>query len=48
MPVNGFYNGTGIYRVRFMPDETGEWTFVTASNAPEGLGLKLKLLIRGR
>jgi len=30
--VNGFYDGGGIYRVRFMPDATGEWRFVTHSN----------------
>ncbi|MBZ5585088.1 MAG: DUF5060 domain-containing protein [Acidobacteriia bacterium] len=31
--VDGFYDGEGVYRVRFMPDETGEWTYVTSSNA---------------
>jgi hypothetical protein len=30
--VDGFYDGDGIYRVRFMPDVEGEWTFVTRSN----------------
>ncbi|MCC3377156.1 DUF5605 domain-containing protein [Cohnella sp. REN36] len=29
----GFYDGDGVYRVRFMPDEEGEWTFRTSSNA---------------
>lgn len=33
--VPGFYDGDGIYRVRFMPDETGEWRYVTHSNRPE-------------
>lgn len=31
----GFYDGDGIYRVRFMPPTTGEWTFRTHSNQPE-------------
>jgi hypothetical protein len=31
--VDGFYDGGGVYRVRFMPDEVGEWTYTTASNA---------------
>jgi hypothetical protein len=30
--VDGFYDGGGVYRVRFMPDEVGEWTYTTASN----------------
>ena len=29
--VPGFYDGDGIYRVRFMPDTEGEWTFATRS-----------------
>ncbi len=33
--VNGFYDGNGIYKLRFMPDTEGCWTYVTASNAPE-------------
>ena len=33
--VDGFYDGDGVYRVRFMPDEIGEWSFRTSSNAPE-------------
>jgi hypothetical protein len=27
--VGGFFDGDGIYRVRFMPDEQGEWSFHT-------------------
>ena len=34
----GFYDGDGIYRVRFMPDTSGSWTFETASNLPELAG----------
>lgn len=33
--VPGFYDGDGTYRVRFMPDTEGEWTFRTRSAAPE-------------
>jgi hypothetical protein len=29
--VNGFYDGDGKYKVRFMPDAMGEWTYATAS-----------------
>jgi hypothetical protein len=31
----GFYDGGGTYRVRFMPDAAGAWTFVTRSNKAE-------------
>ena len=31
--VPGFYDGEGIYRVRFMPDAQGTWRFRTRSNA---------------
>ena len=31
MRVPGFYDGDGIYRVRFMPDNEGEWTYRTRS-----------------
>jgi hypothetical protein len=30
--ANGFYDGDGIYRVRFMPDTRGRWKYKTASN----------------
>ena len=33
--VAGFYDGDGIYRVRFMPESTGGWTYRTHSNRPE-------------
>jgi len=32
---DGFYDGDGIYRIRFMPDELGAWTYVTKSNKSE-------------
>ncbi|HVW22700.1 MAG TPA: DUF5060 domain-containing protein [Opitutaceae bacterium] len=33
--VSGFYDGGGVYRVRFMPEAAGEWTYRTHSNRPE-------------
>jgi hypothetical protein len=33
--VDGFYDGDGVYKARFMPDVPGEWRFVTVSNQPE-------------
>lgn len=35
VPVHGFYDGDGIYRVRFSPDAEGQWTYTTRSNRPE-------------
>jgi hypothetical protein len=31
----GFYDGDGVYRVRFMPDAVGPWQYVTRSNRKE-------------
>ncbi len=33
--VPGFYDGAGTYRVRFMPDNQGEWTYTTISSVAE-------------
>ena len=33
--VTGFYDGVGTYRVRFMPDSVGTWTYCTQSSRPE-------------
>jgi hypothetical protein len=33
--ANGFYDGDGIYRVRFMPEKKGKWSYSTASSAKE-------------
>jgi len=33
--VAGFYDGHGTYKVRFMPDALGEWTYTTRSSASE-------------
>jgi hypothetical protein len=30
--VKGFYNGSGNYLVRFMPESTGMWSYATVSN----------------
>lgn len=30
--VRGFYDGEGVYKVRFMPDRLGEWRYRTESN----------------
>lgn len=32
--VDGFYDGEGRYKLRFMPDSVGEWTYETRSNRP--------------
>lgn len=31
--VEGFYDGSGTYQIRYMPDEEGEWTFETSSSS---------------
>ena len=31
--VTGFYDGEGTYRVRFMPDTQGQWSYETQSSA---------------
>lgn len=31
--VEGFYDGGGVYKIRFMPTEEGAWSFTTSSNA---------------
>ena len=31
----GFYDGNGVYKIRFMPDDIGEWTYNTKSNTAE-------------
>ena len=33
--VDGFYDGEGVYRIRFMPDRQGRWRYETRSNRPE-------------
>jgi len=31
----GYYDGNGIYKIRFMPDKEGAWSYVTTSNKKE-------------
>lgn len=31
----GFYDGKGTYKVRFMPPNAGQWTWITHSNHPD-------------
>jgi len=31
--VSGFYDGEGIYKIRFMPKSEGKWTYLTISSA---------------
>jgi hypothetical protein len=33
--VDGFYDGDGVYRIRFMPDTPGTWRYRTQSNLGE-------------
>lgn len=33
--VEGFYDGDGIFKIRFMPDKEGTWTYKTKSNSAE-------------
>ncbi len=37
--VHGFYDGDGVYRVRFMPDTLGKWAVETESNAAQLNGI---------
>ncbi|MCZ4346033.1 DUF5060 domain-containing protein [Devosia neptuniae] len=39
----GFYDGDGVYRIRFLPETTGEWSFLTRSNAGALDGVQGKL-----
>lgn len=36
--VTGFYDGDGVYRIRFMPDAPGQWTYETVSSTPQLAG----------
>lgn len=38
--VNGFYDGNNTWRIRFMPEELGEYSFSIRSNIPEYNGLQ--------
>ncbi len=32
--ADGFYDGSGTYRIRVMPDERGQWTYTISNNIP--------------
>jgi hypothetical protein len=32
--VSGFYDGDGVFKVRFMPDQEGQWSYRTHSSLP--------------
>jgi hypothetical protein len=38
--VDGFYDGGGIYKIRFMPDQEGDWSYIIESNSPSLSGKK--------
>jgi hypothetical protein len=39
MEPEGFYDGNGVYKIRFSPDTQGNWTYVTQSNRKELNGI---------
>ncbi|MEO7580854.1 MAG: DUF5060 domain-containing protein [Massilia sp.] len=43
--VNGFYDGDGVYRLRFMPDTVGEWRYETRSNRAELRGKRGAIMV---
>ncbi len=40
LTIPGFYDGLGIYKVRFMPQKEGKWAYTTVSNAKKLNGKK--------
>jgi hypothetical protein len=44
--IEGFYDGNGIYKIRFMPDSEGEWSFITSSNCPQLDGIEGRFMKR--
>lgn len=40
--VNGFWDGAKVWKVRFMPDESGRWTYRTFCSDKENKGLDQK------
>ena len=46
--VDGFYDGNGIYKIRFSPDEPGKWTYSTTSNIKELNGIKGSFICASR
>jgi hypothetical protein len=42
--IDGFYDGDGLYRVRFMPDAIGVWQYTTVSNVASLSGISGRLV----
>ena len=42
--ISGFYDGEGVYKLRFMPELEGEWSFTTKSNVPDLDGVRGSLI----
>jgi hypothetical protein len=42
--AEGFYDGDGSYKVRFMPEREGQWDYVTSSSAPDLDGVRGSLV----
>ena len=44
--VKGFYDGNGVYKIRFMPDKKGIWEYETLSNlsALQGISGEFKCI----
>lgn len=46
LEVPGFYDGAGSYKIRFMPDVVGTWSYETHSNRAELHGRKGSVLVK--
>lgn len=46
LEVDGFYDGNQTWKVRFMPEQQGEWTYTTSSNDPQLNGKSGKFVVR--
>ncbi|HEX9933616.1 MAG TPA: DUF5060 domain-containing protein, partial [bacterium] len=45
LEVAGFYDGNGVYRVRFMPEQTGTWCYEIRSNCSELAGKRGEFIV---
>lgn len=46
IPVGGFYDGDGVYRIRFQAPRPGTWRYVTTSNARSLDGLRGSFVVQ--
>ncbi|UQZ81817.1 Putative endoglucanase [Paenibacillus konkukensis] len=46
--VEGFYDGEGRYRIRFMPELEGDWTYSVSANCPALDGTRGSFVCSGR